>query len=949
MIKTSSGKPLYVLFIGIFFILLACTPNASHQEAPRAVRGQLDLTQWNFDTDGPVKLSGEWAFYWKKLLDAEKPSGEPHEGTIFIRVPGIWNGHEVAGKKIPGSGYATYRLKVLLKPTGTPMAFKFLSMGTAFDLYVNGKKVSSAGIVGKTPETMAPEWLPHVVGFTPVGDRMDLVLHVSNFHHRKGGALEVIHFGAEKDIREMRERSLALDLFLSGSIFIMGLYHLVLFYIRKQDRTPLYFSVFCLLIALYGLLSGERYFAQIFPGADWELRIRLTNLTSFLSVPVFLLFIHSLFPGECKRPVFNALSIPLILLSFVVLLTPARVYSQLIPVYHLLTLIAALYTLYILILAVYRKREGALILLVGTCVMVLTIVNDVLYDNTIIRTGQFINLGIFVFIFSQSVLLSARFSKALETVESQTRELTGTNLAFQQEIQMRKEMEEALKVSEEKYRLLIENASDAIFILQDDHIKYHNRKTEEATGYNVEELSRIPFIDHLHPGDRDFIMEKHWKRLSSETFPSGSSFRIKTKSGEERWASLNAVMITWEKRPAILCFVRDVTQQKTLEASLQRAQKMEAIGTLAAGVAHDLNNVLSGIVSYPELLLLDIPPDSPMREPIESIQRAGLKAAAIVTDLLTLARRGVKINEVCHLNDVVQDYLKSAEYATLKSFHDRIVLETHLSQDLLNIMGSPFHLSKALMNLVSNAAEAMPDGGKISVSTGNLTIDSSTKGYDQIEAGDYVTLAVSDSGIGISPEDREKIFEPFYSKKVMGRSGTGLGMAVVWGTVKDHGGHIDLKSTVGQGTVFTLYFPATRRERVKEKTRLSIEEYKGRGESILVVDDLKEQREIASAILTQLGYSVTTVASGEKAVEYVKDHRVDLMVLDMIMDPGIDGLETYKRILKNHSRQRAIITSGFSETDHVREAQNLGVGAYIKKPYTLEKLGTAVRSELERT
>ncbi|MDP1992892.1 MAG: hypothetical protein Q8K00_17910, partial [Syntrophales bacterium] len=172
-----------------------------------------------------MKLSGEWEFHWEKLLDTDKtPSGEPHEGATFIRVPGTWNGHEIGGKRIPGSGYATYHLKVLLKPTLTPMAFKFLSMGTAFDLYVNGKKVSSAGIVGTTKESMTPEWLPHVAGFTPVGDRMDILLHVSNFHHRKGGAVEMIHFGTEKDIGEMRERSLALDLFLSGSIFIMGLY-----------------------------------------------------------------------------------------------------------------------------------------------------------------------------------------------------------------------------------------------------------------------------------------------------------------------------------------------------------------------------------------------------------------------------------------------------------------------------------------------------------------------------------------------------------------------------------------------------------------------------------------------------------------------------------------------------------------------------------------------------
>jgi len=281
-------------------------------------------------------------------------------------------------------------------------------MGTAFALYVNGKKVSSAGVVGTTAETMAPEWLPHIAVYTPDSDRMDILLQVSNFHHRKGGATEEIQFGTEKDIRGLREKSLALDLFLCGSIFIMGLYHFALFLLRKRDRGSLFFALFCVLITVYGLLSGERYFTQIFPGAGWELRIKLTNLTSFMSVPVFLSFIHFLFPLELKKMMLRALNAPLILLACVVLLTPAIVYSYLIPVFHIITLIAALCTIYVLVLAVTHKREGALILLAGTCMVVLTIINDILYDNSIIRTGQFIGLGIFLFIFSQSPFCSHR-------------------------------------------------------------------------------------------------------------------------------------------------------------------------------------------------------------------------------------------------------------------------------------------------------------------------------------------------------------------------------------------------------------------------------------------------------------------------------------------------------------------------------------------------------------
>ena len=172
-------------------------------------------------------------------------------------------------------------------------------------------------------------------------------------------------------------------------------------------------------------------------------------------------------------------------------------------------------------------------------------------------------------------------------------------------------------------------------------------------------------------------------------------------------------------------------------------------------------------------------------------------------------------------------------------------------------------------------------------------------------------------------------------------------MTVVWGTVKDHNGYIDLQSTVGEGTTFTLYFPATRQEASKGQPDLSIEDYMGKGEFVLVVDDVEEQQKLASAILTKLGYSVTTVSSGEEAVEYLQNNSVDLLVLDMIMDPGIDGLDTYRCILELHPGQKAIIASGFSETDRVEQAQRLGAGAYVRKPYLMEKLGMAVRTELD--
>jgi len=209
-------------------------------------------------------------------------------------------------------------------------------------------------------------------------------------------------------------------------------------------------------------------------------------------------------------------------------------------------------------------------------------------------------------------------------------------------------------------------------------------------------------------------------------------------------------------------------------------------------------------------------------------------------------------------------------------------------------------------------------------------------------------MPVSDTGEGINAADLKRIFEPFYTKKIMGRSGTGLGLAVVWGTVKDHNGYINVQSEEGKGSAFTLYFPVTREELSAEAASVDISEYMGKGESILIVDDVKGQRNLAEEMLRKLNYGVTSVSSGEEAVTYLKEHRVDLMVLDMIMDPGMDGLDTYRSVLEICPKQRAIIVSGFSESERVKAVQALGAGAYVKKPYVIEKLGLAVRKELDR-
>ena len=432
--------------------------------------------------------------------------------------------------------------------------------------------------------------------------------------------------------------------------------------------------------------------------------------------------------------------------------------------------------------------------------------------------------------------------------------------------------------------------------------------------------------------------------------------RVKKKDGEELIAEYKNYLLRNDEGDVIgvLGSARDITdrllgekEKAKLQEQLQQAKKMEALGTLAGGVAHDLNNILSGIVSYPDLLLMEIPQDSSLRKPLMTIKKSGEKAASIVQDLLTLARRGVSICEAVNLNNVIEEYLRSPEHRMLRTQYSQIEVETQLGTNLMYVMGSVIHLSKTVMNLVTNAAESMPDGGKLSIKTRNRYLETPIEGFDDFVPGDYVILNVIDSGVGMSDKDRERIFDPFYTKKVMGRSGTGLGLTVVWGAVKDLGGHIHVESKPSKGSIFTIYLPSTKHQVDTDIKKPLYEDVTGNGESILVVDDSREQREIATNILSRLGYQVTAVSSGECAIEFLKNNRADLVLLDMIMHPGIDGLDTYKQILKFNPGQKAIIASGYSETERVKEAQNLGAGSYVKKPYLLEKIGHAVKMELQ--
>jgi PAS domain S-box-containing protein len=508
--------------------------------------------------------------------------------------------------------------------------------------------------------------------------------------------------------------------------------------------------------------------------------------------------------------------------------------------------------------------------------------------------------------------------------------------------------------AEEKYRVITEFANDCIMVIQDGKMVFGNPACCDLIGRPLTDSAPRDFLDIMASEERKAILEHYNTLLGGGDVPNPHTVRIRRADGEQRFVEISASLIQYRNRTAILAVMRDMTERKREEEARQESErklaglrKMESLGLLAGGVAHDLNNVLAGIVSYPELILLDLPEDSRLRRPIQTMQQAGQRAAAIVEDLLTVARGVAVTKEPVNLNDVIREYMESPEYNKLLQFHPTVTVEASSDTDLFNLMGSRIHIRKVLMNLVSNASEAIEGSGHVTIKTTNRYVDGPIGNHDVVNKGEYVVLAVSDDGSGIAPGDLERIFEPFFTKKVMGRSGTGLGLALVWNVVNDHDGHITV-STGENGTTFELYFPAVRDREPDKGLAIPIEELSGDGESILVVDDVESQREIVSAMLERLGYHATCVSDGEEAVEYVRSHSVDLILLDMIMDPGINGRQTYERIIQIRPGQRAVVLSGYAETEDVKATLRLGAGQYIKKPVTFEKLALAVKEELAR-
>ena len=509
---------------------------------------------------------------------------------------------------------------------------------------------------------------------------------------------------------------------------------------------------------------------------------------------------------------------------------------------------------------------------------------------------------------------------------------------------IQKRADQSLKESERRFKKLSDAADEGILFYDEDELIVDvNRAFLEMTDYSMKELvgKKISMLFH----DASYVALRK-KGLSGSDTPI--EVVLLTKNYSVIFCMSTIRNFDLGSGDVKVATFKDISSQKAyekekkvLQDKLNRSEKMEALGRLAGGVAHDLNNVLTSIVSYPDLIRMNMSDKKKVEEYITKLKNSGQKAAAIVEDLLTLTRRGMTNFQPENINLIIKEFFNSTEFEKTKKDCPKVKFDVELQDDLYNIKGSKIHLTAMFMNLISNSAEAIKEKGSIIISTKNIS--GQKTGEEK-----RVRITIQDEGVGMTKEEKNKIFEPFYTKKIKERSGTGLGMSVVWGTVQDHKGIINIISKKGEGTTIVVDFPATSERIPEPKESIPVSELMGNKERILVVDDEAGPREIAGEYLTKLNYRIDTVHSGEDAVKQFKKKRHDLIVLDMLLENGIDGLDTFKKLCKIDSNVKAIIVSGFSETVRVKDAQRMGAGAYIKKPYSFREFGLAVKKELER-
>jgi two-component system cell cycle sensor histidine kinase/response regulator CckA len=605
--------------------------------------------------------------------------------------------------------------------------------------------------------------------------------------------------------------------------------------------------------------------------------------------------------------------------------------------------IAALSTLFIWIFA-YAEQIGFM-----------SFQLDTPYEVALEATGMFILTAIFL------TLTTTGLSNALRRARNSEHSLKESNRALQQNLEQLAQREKALRDGEERFRLLAENVVDITWILDPNDLRfiYVSPSVEAIVGYTPDEMMGLTLDQILTPESNElsnrFLAVELPKSQRDPSRSSRAELQIYHKNGSTVWIETTAkvLYINWLSSFGIIGVTRDISERKAseeerkkLQDQLLQAQKMEAIGTLAGGIAHDFNNSLQGILGYTQILIWEKEEGNPDLELLRQIETATQRSSELTKQLLTFSRKVESTLRPLNLNQEV----RQLEQLLARTIPKMIAIETHLADDLKIINADSVQI-EMIMNLCINSRDAMPDGGKLVIDCRNTILDENyCKIHVDAVPGVYVMLRISDNGKGMDNQILEHVYEPFFSTKKKGK-GTGLGLAMVYGIIKNHGGHITCTSEPGKGTTFRAYFPAVEEPDLDQPQRRSeLEPIPHGNETILLVDDEDYLRDLGERLLAKFGYSVLTAPDGETAVQIYREHgtRISLVILDLIM-PGIGGKSCLEQILRENPFARVIIASGYSLDGSTQKELETKTKGFVSKPFELNQLLKIVRETLDET
>lgn len=733
---------------------------------PQAVQGVIDLRDRDL-AEGIIKLDGEWEFYWQQLLEpTDFRDGKKPSTVDYFTVPMKWNCYKLE-ESGAGDGYATYRLNIKLHEPAGSLTLKMPEVATAYKLYINGQLVRSVGIVGQGLAESKPQYLPQMVIFYTDRQDIELVMQVSNFAHHKGGIKSSLQLSLDQAGYKLRDKQMGFELFILGIIFIMAVYHFGLYLLRRKDKPAFYFGLFCLLIAIRAISTGEILIMAMFPDLEWELLLKIEYLSYYLSVPVFVKFIYHLYASETSPNRTNYLMLISLVFSGVVMIVPVKYFAQTLTGYNVITVLACLYISIMVIRALRSKQEGAGWFVLGVFIFLGAVVNDILFGKGIITTREMVPVGLFIFIFFQALALSTRFSRAYATLET-----VSTELRYNTEI-----LKEQVRLLDLDPDYTIERNLDGVIVFWNHGAELgYNWTKEEAVGQVAYWLLKTQFPRPLSEINEEIMSNGRWMGELVQTKRDGSTVVVRSCCLLKRGVDGKPV--------GVLEFNKDITEQKNMEKEMARLERLNLIGQMAASMSHEVRNPMTTVRGFLQVLAKK-ECNGKYGEYYDLMLSELDRANDILNEYLSVARPRDPDFKMQDLNKILIS-LKPLLQADARKIGKEIAFDLGTVTERLLDGGE---IRQLILNLCRNGLEAMIDGGEI------LRIATFLQ-------GDEVILAITDEGSGINEDMIEKLGTPFLSTK---DKGTGLGLAVCYGIVAKHKAAIEV-CTSPEGTTFLVNF-----------------------------------------------------------------------------------------------------------------------------------------------